>query len=367
MRSSTAGPATGTTRASPACFLHVHRPLPVEEAMRRPRFLAWALGLLLAAPCPLLQAKQSYPTKPVKLIVPFTPGSRSDAIARILARGLSQSLGQQVVVENRAGAGGNIGAEMVAKAPPDGYSILLVNLSHAANGLLYKTLTYDLRHDFAAVTQVASSPLVLVLHPSFSAKSLAEFVRMTKARPGDVAYSSAGIGSPGFIAAELFKNQARIDLLHVPYRSQAEALTAVLSAEVSVYFAPLAVARGSVEQEKLRALAITSRVRVPLLPDCPTVAELGYPGYESSNWYGLAVPVKTSPEIIASIRGATLNALQLPHTRDALRARGYIASGNEPDDFSAHIRSELDKLSRILREVRMRWRVYDMNSGIESR
>jgi tripartite-type tricarboxylate transporter receptor subunit TctC len=303
----------------------------------------------------------------VKLIVPFPPGSGSDAIARILARGLTQSFGQQVVADNRAGAGGNIGAEMVAKAPPDGYSILLVNLSHAANGLLYKTFTYDLRRDFAAVTQVAASPSVLVLHPSFSAKSLAEFVRMTKARPGDVAYSSAGIGSPAFIAAELFKNQARIDLLHVPYRSRAEAITAVLAGEVSVYFAPLAVALVGIEQEKLRALAITSRERVALLPDCPTVAELGYPDYEASNWYGLAVPAKTSAEIIASIRGATLNALQLPQIRAALRARGYVRVGDDPEDFSAHIRSELDKLSRILREVRMRWRTFDMRSALAPR
>jgi tripartite-type tricarboxylate transporter receptor subunit TctC len=329
------------------------------------RFLARTLGLLLAASCNSLQADQNYPTKPVKLIVPFTPGSGSDTIARILARGLTQSFGQRVVVDNRAGAGGNIGAEMVATAPPDGHAILLVNLSHAANGMLYRTVTYDLRRDFAAVTQVASSPSVLLLHPSFSAKSLAEVVRMTKARPGDIAYSSAGIGSAGFIAAELFKRQARIDLLHVPYRSQAEALTAVLAAEVSVYFAPLAAALGTIEQEKLRALAITSRERVSLLPDCPTVAELGYPGFESSNWYGLSVAAKTSAVIIAAIRGATLNALQLPQTRAALRRLGYIRSGNDPDDFSAHIRSELHKLSRILREVRMRWSTFGASPAVE--
>lgn len=319
--------------------------------------LAWTVGLLLALPNGFAMASQNYPNKPVKLIVPFTPGSGSDAIARILARGLTQSFGQEVVVDNRAGAGGNIGAEMVAKAPPDGYSILLVNLSHAANGLLYKTLTYDLRRDFAAVTQVAFSPSVLVVHPSFSADSLTEFVRMVKARPGDIAYSSAGIGTPAFIAAELFKGRAGVDLLHVPYRSSAEALNAVLAGEVTVYFAPLASALGSIEQDKLRALAVTSRERGPLLPDTPAVAELGYPGFEATNWYGLAVPAKTTAEIIASIRGAILNALQLPQTSTALRNLGYVRVGNEPDDFSAHIRSELDKLNRILQDVRTRWRV----------
>jgi tripartite-type tricarboxylate transporter receptor subunit TctC len=332
--------------------------VPVENAMPTSRLHVLSAGLLFVLLSMFAQANQNYPTKSVKLIVPFTPGSGSDAIARILAHGLTQSFGQQVVVDNRAGAGGNIAAEMVAKADPDGYSILLANLSHASNGLLYKSLTYDLRRDFVAVTQVVSSPSVLVVHPSFSADTLAKFVRMVKARPGDLAYSSAGIGTPPFIAAELFKDRAGVDLLHVPYRSSAEALNAVLAGEVTVYFAPLAAALRSIKQDKLRALAVTSRTRVPLLPDTPAVAELGYPDYEATDWYGLAVPVNTTAEIIASIRGATLNALQLPQTRTAFRGMGYIRVGNEPDDFSAHIRSEIEKLNRILHEVRTRWRVF---------
>lgn len=298
-------------------------------------------------------AAQSYPTRTVRLIVAFSPGSGSDVIGRILARGLSQTIGQQTIVDNRAGAAGNVGAEMAAKSPPDGHSILLVNMAHAANGLLYKGLNYDLRRDFAPVTQVASSPSVVVVHPNVAAKTLQELVKLAKARPGDITYCSGGIGTPTFLAGELFKHRAGVNLLHVPYRSGGEAITAVLTGEVSVYFAPMAVALPNIRHGKLRALAVTSPKRLQLVSEYPTVAELGYPGYQAGNWYGLAVPVKTPLEVVAAIRGATLNALQMPETRKALTDLGYVIIGDEPEEFAAHIRSEIEKLERSVRELRL--------------
>jgi tripartite-type tricarboxylate transporter receptor subunit TctC len=319
------------------------------SGMRCAGRLVCALIAALAATAP---GAQPYPVKPLRLIVSFSPGSGSDTIGRILARGLTQSFGQQVVVDNRAGAAGNIGAEMAAKTPADGYAVLLVNMAHAANALMYKNLNYDLRRDFAPVTQVASSPSVIVVHPSVAAKSLPEFVQLARARPGDIAYCSGGIGTPTFLAAELFKHHAGVNLLHIPYRSGGEAITAVLVGEVSVYFAPMATALPNIRHGKLRPLAVTSSKRLQVLPDYPTVAELGYPGYQAGNWYGLAVPARTPTEIIASIRGATLNALRMPETNKALTDLGYVLIADEPEEFAAHIQAEIDKLSRVLKEIR---------------
>jgi tripartite-type tricarboxylate transporter receptor subunit TctC len=294
---------------------------------------------------------QSYPARQVRLVVSFSPGSGSDTVGRILARGLTGVLGQRVVVENRAGASGSVGAELAAKAAPDGYSILLVSMAHAATTLLYKNREYDLLRDFAPVTQVGSSPSVVVVHPAVRANSLAELVKLAKARPGDIAYCSSGVGTPTFLAGELFKGRAGVNLLHVPYRSGAEAITAVLTGEVSVYFAPIATALPNLSRKKLRALAVTSSKRVAVLRELPTVAELGYPGYQTGDWFGLAVPANTPAEIIAAIRGATLNALDMPQTRQALTDLGYVLIGDEPEDFGAHIKSEIEKLTRILRDT----------------
>ena len=316
------------------------------------RIVAGTLGILVGLAAAAALPAQPYPARSVRLVVPFSPGSGSDSIGRILARGLTHAFGQQVVVDNRAGAAGNIGAELAARAPPDGYTVLLVNMGHAANVLLYKNLNYDLRRDFAPVTQVVSSPAVVVVHPSVLAKSLPELVELARGRPGDIAYCSEGIGTPGFLAGELFKHHARVKMLHVPYRSGGEAITAVMTGEVSVYFAPMASALPNIRQGKLRPLAVTSPKRLAALPEYPTVAEFGYPGYHSGNWYGLAVPAKTQTEIIASIRGAMLNALRMPETTKALGDLGYVPIGDEPEEFAAHIQSEIDKLARILKEMR---------------
>jgi len=296
---------------------------------------------------------QRYPAKVVRLLVPFSPGSGSDTLGRIIAGGLTDVFGQQVIVDNRAGAAGNIGAEIAAKAPPDGYTLLLANLGHAANVSLYRNLPYDVVRDFAPVTQLASAPAIVVAHPSLPVRSLDELVKLSKARPGAINYASGGVGTPTFVAAELFKAQAGVNLLHVPYRAGGEALTAVLSGEVSIYFSPLATALPHVRQGRLRPLAVTAAKRVPVLPEYPTVAELGYPGYQSGNWYGLLVPAKTPKEIIAAIRAAAVTALNNETIGRRLADLGYVAIGDQPEEFAAHIKAEIESLGRILRESRI--------------
>lgn len=293
---------------------------------------------------------QRYPARVVRLMVPFSPGSGTDTIGRIAAGGMSEAFGQQVIVDNRAGAAGNIGAEIVAKAAPDGYTLLLVIMGHAANVTLYRNLPYDLLRDFAPVTELASAPAMVVVHPSLPVKSIAELVKLAKAKPGAINYSSGGVGTPTFIAAELFKSHAGVNLMHVPYRSGGEALTAVLAGETSVYFAPFAVALPQVRQNRLRALAVTTAKRVPVLPEYPTVAELGYPGYQSGNWYGLAVPAKTPREIITAINTAAVAALKSPNVNKRLSDLGYIIVGNQPEEFAAHLKSEIESLAKILRD-----------------
>jgi len=296
---------------------------------------------------------QVYPAKVVRYLVPFSAGSGSDTIGRIIAGGLTQVFGQQVIVDNRAGAAGNIGAELAAKAPADGYTIFQVNMGHAANVTLYSNLPYDLVRDFAPVTQLASSPSIVVVHPSLPVKSITELVKLATARPGAINYSSGGIGTPTFVAGELFKGQAGVDLLHVPYRSGGEAITAVVTGEVSVYFAPLSTALPHVRQGRLRALAVTTARRLPLLPEYPTVIESGFPGYEAGNWYGLLVPAKTPKETITAIRGAALSALNRPEVGKRLSDLGYVTVGDQPEEFAAHIKSEIAKLAKILRGLRV--------------
>lgn len=287
------------------------------------------------------------------MIVPFSAGSGSDVIARIVAGGLADVFGQQVIVDNRTGATGNIGAEVAAKAAPDGYTLLFANVGHAANVSLHSNLTYGILRDFAPVTQLGSSPAIVVVHPSMPVKSMAELVRLAKARPGAINYASGGTGSPTFIAAELFKRQAGVDLLHVPYRGGGEALTSVVSGETSVYFAPPASTLPQIQQGRLRPPAVTGTRRLALMPGYPTVAEIGYPGYESGFWHGLMVPAKTSKETIATIRGAAISVLNNPGVLKRFNDLGYVPSGSQPDEFAAYIKSQIEKLGTVLRGVRV--------------
>ena len=295
---------------------------------------------------------QTYPAKLVRLLLPSSPGSGSDTIGRIIAAGLSQVTGQQVVVDNRPGGGSNIGAALAARAPADGYTLFQVNIAHAANVTVYRNLEYDLLRDFAAVTQLATSPSILVVHPSLPVKSVSDLVKLAKAKPGLIGYSSTGSGAPTNVAALLFQEQARINMLHVPYRGGAEALNAVISGEVSVYFSPLATALQQIQHGRLRALAVTTAKRVSLVPEFPTIAELGFPGYESGQWYGILVPVKTPGEIVTTIQGHLVSVLKLSDVAKRLNDLGYVIIGDRPEEFSAHMKSETAKLAKVLRNVK---------------
>ncbi len=316
----------------------------------RPHAMPFALVCLTAAFVADGWA-QSYPAKVVRYLVPMSPGSGADTIGRIVTGGLTQILGQQVIVDNRTGAAGNIGAEAAARAPADGYTLFQASSTHAANVSLYRNLPYDLVRDFAPVTQLASSPSVVVVHPSLPVKSIAELVKLAKARPGAINYSSTGIGSATWVAGELFKGMAGVNLLHVPYRGGGESLTAVIAGEVSVYFAPLAAALPQIQQGRLRPLAVTTAKRLPLLPGYPTVAETGYSGYQAGNWYGIVAPAKTPKEIIATIRGAVVTALHDPIVSKRLSDLGYVSVGDQPEEFGAFIKSEIATLAKIIQQT----------------
>lgn len=293
---------------------------------------------------------QGYPAKTVRYLVPMSAGSGADTIGRIAASGLTQAFGQQVIVDNRTGAAANIGAEIAARAPADGYTLFQVSMTHAANASLYRSLPYDLVRDFAPVTLLALSPSGVSVHPSLPAKSISELVRLAKARPGVINYASTGAGSATFLSAELFKSRAGIDLQHVPYRGGGESMASVVTGETSVYFVTLAPALPLIRQGRLRLLAVSTAKRLSMLPEYPTVAESGYPGFEAGNWFGLMVPAKTPKETIATIRRAAVTALNRPDISQRMHDLVYIAVGNQPEEFADHIKSEIEKWREIIRE-----------------
>lgn len=294
---------------------------------------------------------QNYPVKVVRYVVPTAAASGADTIGRIIAAGLSQVFGQQVIIDNRAGGGNNIGAEFAAKAPADGYTLFQASLTHAVNVSLYRHLGYDLVRDFAPVTQLASSPYVVIVHPSLPVKSLGELVKLARARPGAINYASAGPGTSTFLAAELFKSMAGVNIVHVPYRGGGEALTSVISGETSLYFAPVAIALPYIREGRFRALAVTTVKRLPAMPEYPTVAASGYPGYVSGNWFGLMVPAKTPKPTIAVIRNATISVLNNPNVGKRLTDLGYVVIGDQPEEFAAHIKSEIEALGKIIKQT----------------
>ena len=296
---------------------------------------------------------QSYPARPIRLVVGTSAGGGGDVIGRIVAGGMAQALGQQVIVDNRPGAGSNIAAEIVAKAPPDGYTVLEVSGTHAVGASLYRNLPFELMRDFAPITQLASSPQILVVHPSLPMKSIAELVRAAKEKPGALNYSSAGIGTSTFLAAELFKARAGVNLVHVPYRGGGAALAAAISGEAPVYFAPVASTLPLVRQGRLRALGVTSAQRLPLFPELPTVAEAGFSGYEFGNWYGLMVPARTPRTVVMALHGATVSVLNKPDVSRRLNDLGYIIAGDQPAEFAVHIRSEIATMAKLVKALRL--------------
>jgi tripartite-type tricarboxylate transporter receptor subunit TctC len=317
--------------------------------------LAAALGALvfaaaLSAAWPATAQEQDYPKKQIDLIVPFVAGGTTDNIARLVAQRFGDSWSQTVVVNNRPGGGGIIATQTVAKAAPDGYTLLVTTIGFAITPALQK-LPYDPLKDFAPITELASLPLMLVVHPSVSATTLPEFVALAQAKPGGFDYASAGIGTSPHLAAEMFKSMAGIDLVHVPFKGNAEANNALLGGHVKIYFALVPAVLQHVKAGTLRALAVTTEKRLPYLPDVPTIAELGFPGYEISSWQGVFAPAGTPPEIVAKINGELVRMVNAPEVRTRISREGADPIGSTPDQFAARVRSEIAKWSKVSKDA----------------
>jgi len=315
------------------------------------RFIVLACCALGALPA----YAQDYPRRPVRLIVPFPPGGGNDIVARAVAQELGKSLGQQFVVDNRAGAGGAIGAELAARSPADGYTLFLGGVgSHVVNPSLHAKLSYDPIRDFAPVTLIASAPSVLVVNPSLQATSVAEFTALAKANPGRLNYASNGNGSSAQLAAVLYESMAGVRMVHVPYKGVAPALVDLMSGEVQLMFGTLVAILPHIKAGRLRALAVTGRSRSALLPEVPTLAESGLPGYEAGSWYGILAPAGTPGAIVARLNAEINNAIRQPEVRERLAAEGAEVIGGTPEEFAVHIRSELARMKKLVREGGLR-------------
>jgi tripartite-type tricarboxylate transporter receptor subunit TctC len=327
---------------------HLNNPAAVRRIA-----LFWrvaACGALLNLSCNA--DAQTYPVQTVRYVVGATAGTGVDIIARIVAENMSQSLGRQFIVDNRAGAAGaNIAAEAVARSTADGHTLLQAAISHAANVTLYKNLRYDITRDFTPVTLLATSPAVIAIHPSLPARSMREFIRLAKSRPGAINYASAGAGTSTYLAAELFKSAAGIELQHVPYRGGNEALIATSSGESAAYFGPVGAVAPHIQQGRLRGLAVTTARRFALLPDTPTAIESGLSDFEFGNWYGLMAPAKTPSPIVATLESHAIAALKKPAVVQRLNDLGYIILGSTPAEFSAHLKTEITKLAAVIRRT----------------
>jgi tripartite-type tricarboxylate transporter receptor subunit TctC len=296
-----------------------------------------------------------YPSKPIRMIVAYPPGGGTDIVGRVVAQKLGEALGQAVVVENRGGASGNIGTEIAARAAPDGYTILMGNVApNAINVSLFKNLPYDPVADFAPITLVASTPNILVVHPNTPARAVKEVIALAKANPGTLNFASAGVGSSSHLAGELFRILAGADIVHVPYKGAGPAMVDVLSGQVQLYFATMPAAMPHVKSGKLAAVAVTSAKRSPALPDAPTIAESGVPGYEASTWYGLLAPARTPAAAVARLHQATVKILADPALRGKLADQGFEPVGDSPEEFGAYIKSEIAKWGKVIRDAGIR-------------
>jgi len=294
---------------------------------------------------------QSYPSKSIRYVVPYAPGGSTDIVARVLALKLSEAMGQQVVVDNRPGAGGAIGADIVAESPPDGYTMVTAVTSiMAINQFLYRKLPYDPEKDFAPVTQVGSLPLILVIHPSLPAKNVREFIAIAKAKPGQLNYGSSGVGTATHMTTELFKAMAGVDLVHIPYKGSGQVMGDVIGGQLALIFDQIVSSLPHVQGGKLRMLAITSAKRFPSLPDLPTIAESGVPGYESISWAGVAVPAGTPKEIVARLHAEIVKVLAMPDIRERFLRDGIETIGSTPEQFSEHIRRERIKWAKVVKD-----------------
>ena len=317
--------------------------------MRRHRLLLAALGLITAAPAASTASAQPYPSRPIRFIVPFAPGGGNDVIARFIGSRLAEAWGQQIVVDNRAGAGGNIAGEIVARSSPDGYTIFMFNSANAIAPNLYQGLAYDPVRDFQPVVLIAISPFALVVHPSTPAHSVRDLIALAKARPGTLTYASGGNGSATHLAADQFKQMAGIDMIHVPYKGAGPAFVDLVAGQVTMYFSSIPPALPHIKSGRVRALGLSSEKRSSLLPDLPTIAESGVKGYESEVSYGIVVPARTSADIVRKLNAEVVRILAEGDARSRLVSQGADVAAGTPQDYARYMRAEIAKWAKVIR------------------
>ena len=306
---------------------------------------AFLLCCALAAPA----GAQQYPAKPIRYIVGYTPAGTADMLARAVGQKLYEAWGQQVIVENRPGAGTNIGTEVGAKAPPDGYTLFMPTVANAINPTLYPKLNYDMMKDFAYVTNFAKVPGIVVCHPSTPVKNAKELAALAKANPNSLRHGSTGVGSPHHLAAEIFKTMAGVKMIHVPYRGASPALTDVIGGQIEIYFGAMVSTIPHVKSGRLRALGVTSLKRVAAAGATPTLDEQGFKGFETGSWFGMAVPTGTPREIIMKLHAESIKAIASPDIRDRMSAEGAEFVGDTPEQFTAFIKTEIVKWAKAVK------------------
>ena len=316
--------------------------------------LLFGVVIAVAFAFPLLALAQEYPSRPIRFIVPYPPGGGTDVVARILQEALAAELGQPVIIDNRGGAAGNLGTDIAAKAPPDGYTVLFTLSSHTINPKLYDKLPFDVERDFVPISVVALIPQILVAHPLVPANTVRELIALAKANPGKLNYASVGTGSPGHIAGELFKLKTGVDIVHVPYKGGGPAVVDTIGGQVQLLFVSMPAAWQYVKAGKLKAIAVTSAKRSIAAPDVPTVAESGIPDYVVDSWYGALVPAKTSPSVVTRLNAAFAKVLDNPRIKERLLAQGAEAAPSTPADFDRRIKEELVKWEMVIRAARIR-------------
>ena len=306
-----------------------------------------SIGVLLTATFACGAAAQSYPSKPIRVIVGQAPGGATDIVSRALAQKLTDGLGQTVVIDNRSGAAGSIGSAIAASAPPDGYTALIISSTYTINPSLYKKLPFDPVRDLQPVTLIASSPFLLMVHPSIAAKTPRELIALAKTRK--LTFASGGIGSSGHLAAELFSSMAGIEMTHVPYKGAGPALIDTLGGQVNLIMSSIVSGMPYAKAGRLRALAITTRARSPALPELPTISESALPGYDFSSWYGLMVPAGTPQPVIGRLHDETVKALKLPDLQQRLAGEGCDAVGSTPEQLAAYIKTEMARWAKVVK------------------
>lgn len=313
--------------------------------------LLTAIALGVSSPSSFAQSASDYPNKPLRMIVPFPAGGSADTIARITSQKLTERWNQQVIVDNRPGAGGNIGADQLAKSPRDGYTLMMGTIALAISAGLYSKLPFDVNKDFTPISMVATVPMILVTHPSVPAKSVKDLVAFAKKNPGKLTYSSAGNGTPSHLAGALFERMTNTKMVHVPYKGGAPAVIDLIGGQVSLMLDNSLSVPGHIKAGKLRALGVSTKSRSGLLPEVPTIIEAGVPGYEFNSWFGILGPAGLSQQIVTKLHGDVSSVLSLKDVQEKLSSQGAQPVGNKPEEFAQLLKSDVDKLSKLIAEV----------------